>query len=108
MDVPINRYQEERIRKEELARRRKEDFEEYKKLLDEENQKEKERLGLSRQWELNRRMRETEVLNDLEKLHNQAIIDEKKHFRKHLDAQCVSHNKKFVVIEIRICVYYIF
>lgn len=108
MDVSINRYQEERIRKEELARKKKEDFEEYKKLLDEENQKEKERLALSRQWELNRRMRETEVLNDLEKLHNQAIIDEKKHFREHLDAQCVSHNKKFVVIEIRIYVYDIF
>lgn len=108
MGVPINRYQEDRLRKEELARKRKEDFEEYKKLLDEENQKEKERLALSRQWELNRRIRETAVLNDLEKLHKQAIIDEKNHFRENLDAQCVSHNKKFVVIEIRIYVYYIF
>lgn len=72
-----------------MAKKRRKDLENAKTTFDEENQKEKERLMLSHQWELERRLRETKVLCDLEKLRKQAKINEMNSFRDILDIQCV-------------------
>lgn len=83
------RYQREELKKKDLMKKREEDFEDSKKILDEENRKEKERLTLSHQWELERRLRETEMLRSLEELRKQAKTREMKSFRENLNLQRV-------------------
>lgn len=61
-----------------------------KKITDAEYLKEKELFKLSCQWELERRERETIVLNDLKELQRQTKIKEMNSFRENLDVQCVS------------------
>jgi len=73
-----------------LKKRKKRDFEDGQKAIDEERRKENERLALSRQWELDRRLLETQVLYDLEKSNRQESIRQKNRYREQLDAQCVS------------------
>lgn len=75
-------------------------------MVDDENrQKENERLALSRQWEMNRCLLETQRLRDMEKSRRQKSMNEKKRFREQLDAKCVSmrarHNRR------EICFHYI-
>lgn len=84
------RYQIEEYKKNDLKKKRKKDFENNKKILDEEIKKEKERLTLSRQWELESRLRETEMLRSLEK--SQRLEKNRKinSFRENLNLQCVS------------------
>jgi len=84
------RYQREELKKKNLMKKREEDFEDSKKILDEENKKEKERLTLSHQWELERRLRETEMLCSLEESHKQAKTREIKNFRENLNLQRVN------------------
>lgn len=84
------RYQREELKKENLIKKREEDFEDSKKILDEENRKEKERLTLSHQWELERRLRETEVLCSLEESRKQAKTREINNFRENLNLQSVN------------------
>ncbi|XP_022168579.1 trichohyalin [Myzus persicae] len=81
------KYQREELKKKDLMKKREEDFEDSKKILDEENRKEKERLTLSHQWELERRLRETEMLRSLEELRKQAKTREMKSFRENLNLQ---------------------
>jgi len=84
------RYQEEELLKKSLTKKREEDLQNYKNFLDEENRKEKERLILSRQWELERNLRETEMLRSLENSRYQAKTREMNHFRKNLNLQRVN------------------
>jgi len=51
------RYQREEHKKNDFKKKREKDFEDNKKILDEEIKKEKERLTLSHQWELERYVR---------------------------------------------------
>lgn len=97
--------------KKELAERRKKDLNDFKKLFDEEDRKEKERLALSRNWEFERRKRETQMLQDLEVLCRQTKIYEMNRYREHLDIQCVrDQQQKFKTIFcfniIDICILY--
>lgn len=92
----IFRYQNEQLREVELVKKRRKDMEDAKTAMDEEDRKEKERLMLSHQWELQRRLRDTKVLCNLEQLHKQAKINEIKNFREVLDIQCVSKNYIFM------------
>ncbi|CAI6377045.1 unnamed protein product [Macrosiphum euphorbiae] len=82
------KYQREELKNKGLIKNREEDFEASKKILDEENRKEKERLTLSHQWELERRLRETEMLCLLEESSKQAKTRETNCFRKNLNLQC--------------------
>ncbi|XP_060875980.1 DNA ligase 1-like isoform X2 [Metopolophium dirhodum] len=82
------KYQREELKNKGLIKNREEDFEDSKKILDEENRKEKERLTLSHQWELERRLRETEMLCLLEESRKQAKTREINSFRKNLNLQC--------------------
>lgn len=84
------RYQKEELEKKELIEKRKKNFEDSKKFWDEKNTKEKDRLTLSHQWEVERRLRETEMLNKLENSRRQAKTRETNNFRKNLDLQRVS------------------
>jgi hypothetical protein len=59
-------------------------------MFEEKDQKEKERLTLSRRWEQERRQRENKMLCDLEQLHKEAKINETNNYRKILNDQCVS------------------
>lgn len=83
------RYQREEQKKNDLKKKREKDFEDNK-ILDEEIKKEKERLTLSHQWELERRLREAEMLRSLEK--SQRLEKNRKinSFRENLNLQCVS------------------
>lgn len=90
--IYFNRYHEEQSRKNELAKKLKKDIDNDKKMFDEEYRKEKERLLQSRVWEKERRLKETQVLRDLEESNRLAKIEEKNCFRKHLDMQRVSLN----------------
>jgi len=81
-----------------LEKKRKKDFEEDCKLLDEKKRKDNEKSASSRRWEHDRRLRETEMLDNHQQLRKQAIISKSNRFREHLDAQCVSPNLKFVLI----------
>jgi len=90
------RYQKEELKNNDLIKKREEDFKDSKKILDEENRKEKERLTLSHQWELERRLRETEMLCLLEESRRQAKTREINSFRKNLNLQRVNtRNQKF-------------
>jgi len=71
-------------------KKRKEDFENNKKIVDEENRKKKERLTLSYQWELERNLRETEMLRSLETSRKQAKTREMNRFRENLNLQRVN------------------
>lgn len=84
------RYQSEELKNKSLIKKRKEDFENRRKILDEENRKEKERLTLSHQWELERRLRETEMLCLLKESRKQAKTREIDSFRKNLNIQRVN------------------
>lgn len=79
-----------------MKKKRKKDFEDEKKILDEEHRKEKERLALSWQWELERRERESVVLRELEELQRQAKMKEIKSFRENLDVQSVRYIFKHI------------
>ncbi|CAH1725223.1 unnamed protein product [Aphis gossypii] len=82
------KYQREEQEKNDLKKKREKDFEDNKKILDEEMKKEKERLTLSHQWELERRLRETEMLRSLEE--SQRLEKNRKinSFRENLNLQC--------------------
>lgn len=84
------RYQSEELKNKSLIKKREEDFENCRKILDEESRKEKERLALSHQWELERRLRETEILCLLEESRKQAKTREIHSFRKNLNIQRVN------------------
>lgn len=80
-------------------KKRKEDFENNKKIVDEENRKKKERLTLSYQWELERNLRETEMLRSLETSRKQAKTREMNRFRENLNLQRVNtYYQKFELI----------
>ncbi|KAE9541124.1 hypothetical protein AGLY_004369 [Aphis glycines] len=83
-----NVYQREEHEKNDLKKKREKDFEDNKKMLDEEMKKEKERLTLSHEWELERRLRETEMLRSLEE--SQRLEKNRKinSFRENLNLQC--------------------
>ncbi|XP_003240302.1 DNA ligase 1 [Acyrthosiphon pisum] len=81
------KYQREKLKNKDLIKNREEDFKDSKKILDEENRKEKERLTLSHQWELERRLRETEMLCLLEESRKQAKTRKINCFRKNLNLQ---------------------
>lgn len=76
-----------------------------KKLYDEEARKEKERLALSYQWEVERRLREAQVLRELEESRRQAKIEEMNRFRKQLDLQRVSSTTKINELILRHFIY---
>lgn len=92
------RYQEEELKKNVLMKKRIEDFENNKKILDEENRNEKERLTLSYQWELERNLRETEMLRSLETSRKQAKTREMNRFRENLNLQRVNTYQKSELI----------
>ncbi|XP_029341207.1 uncharacterized protein LOC103307923 [Acyrthosiphon pisum] len=81
------KYQREKLKNKDLIKNREEDFKDSKKILDDENRKEKERLTLSHQWELERRLRETEMLCLLEESRKQAKTRKNYCFRKNLNLQ---------------------
>jgi len=90
------RYQREELKNKGLIKNREEDLQDSKKILDEENRKKKERLTLSHQWELERRLRETEMLCLLEESRKQAKTREINCIRKNLNLQRVNmQNQKF-------------
>lgn len=88
------RFKIEELRKEEVKNKLKTELVNTKKLYDEEARKEKERLALSYQWEVERRLREAQVLRELEESRRQAKIEEMNRFRKQLDLQRVSSTTK--------------
>lgn len=65
-------------------------MEDNKNMFEKENQKEKERSKLNRQWEVERLQRENKKLYELELLHKRAKINANDNYRKALNDQCVS------------------
>ncbi|KAF0762981.1 inner centromere protein-like [Aphis craccivora] len=82
------KYQREENKKNDLKKKREKDFEDNKKIVDEEIKKEKERLTLSHQWELERRLRETEMLRSLEESQRLEKNRKTNSFRENLNLQC--------------------
>ncbi|XP_026822616.1 vicilin-like seed storage protein At2g18540 [Rhopalosiphum maidis] len=82
------KYQREELKKKVLMKKREKDFEDNKKIWDEEIKKEKERLTLSHQWEMERCLRETEMLRSLEESRRREKIREMNSFRENLNLQC--------------------
>ncbi|XP_025195475.1 LOW QUALITY PROTEIN: coiled-coil domain-containing protein 173-like [Melanaphis sacchari] len=82
------KYQKEELIKKHLIKKRKKDFEDYKKILDEQIEKEKNRLTLSQKWEMERCLRETEALRSLDESRRQEKAREMNSFRKNLYLQC--------------------
>lgn len=94
------RYQNEQHRKKELADQMIKELEDSRKAFDEQKQAENQRLERSRQWERVRWQRESKVLQDLEMLERQTKVSKMKDFQQNLDIQCVSFQRRSIMISI--------
>lgn len=83
------RYIKDDRREKELAEKRKKDLNDFIKNVDEKNQKEKERLTLSTEWESKRNKQDTTILTNLRESSCRKKIDAMNCFREQLDIQCV-------------------
>lgn len=73
----------------EMKKKLAKEMADYRIAMEELKSKERERLSLSFQWEKERRLLETKILNELNLLKKKTESNNKMRLREYLDYQCV-------------------